>query len=520
MTAAVCGPDPAADNSAFNDKAVAALASQYGKRERCGVAEPIAGTLEVYFIPRGKLADKLMSSLARKSKPKLRGKGDMLMVAVHKRGIGPDVKPLPAEQPQVPHASDPLPNVAGGRGTPPPNVSSAPRDDRPGADDIQDLLNQVNSQFGAAHPPSGMPPPLAPPPPIGGGLNVTSGPFPGGPPPPIPGYSPSGRGGAGPFDAGRARAPPMDYPPRPPQYGAPPPRGYDGGGGGGYQGGGPGPYRGGRSPPRRSPPRGGPGGFRSPPRDRGGYGSAGFGGPPPGRGYDRGGGPSPPRDRNAGFGSPGFGGPRVEVSGAAAPRGVGTGPRPDPGVPIPTDTARDRGPRRGTIADTAETGAARNGGTSLRPRDGTRVASDAHREHYRTLISTNVILSLSLLLHVLGVLRAGRSPRAHPHGRLPSSRGPPFPILPFGFDILGDNLGDILGVIGGLVSATSSAASHLSSRSCSAVSRSRGSDLSRAWITRFASGEMLLHTGFSYSLCRVTSMRLRSPSDSLLASNR
>ena len=116
VTAAVCGPDPAADNSAFNDKAVAALASQYGKRERCGVAEPITGVPEVYFIPRGKLADKLMSSLARKSKVKLRGKGDMLMVAVHKRGIGPDAKPLPAEQPQVPHASDPLPTGAGGRG--------------------------------------------------------------------------------------------------------------------------------------------------------------------------------------------------------------------------------------------------------------------------------------------------------------------------------------------------------------------------------------------------------------------
>ena len=223
VTAAVCGPDPAADNSAFNDKAVAALASQYGKRERCGVAEPITGVLEVYFIPRGKLADKLMSSLARKSKVKLRGKGDMLMVAVHKRGIGPDAKPLPAEQPQVPHASDPLPTGAGGRGTPPPNVSSGPRgDDRPGADDIQDLLNQVNSQFGGAHPPAGMPPPLAPPPPIGGGLNVMSGPFPDGPPPPIPVYSPSGRGGA-PFDTGRARAPPDGLPPRPPQYGAPPP---------------------------------------------------------------------------------------------------------------------------------------------------------------------------------------------------------------------------------------------------------------------------------------------------------
>ena len=329
VTAAVCGPDPAADNSAFNDKAVAALASQYGKRERCGVAEPITGVLEVYFIPRGKLADKLMSSLARKSKVKLRGKGDMLMVAVHKRGIGPDAKPLPAEQPQVPHASDPLPTGAGGRGTPPPNVSSGPRgDDRPGADDIQDLLNQVNSQFGGAHPPAGMPPPLAPPPPIGGGLNVMSGPFPDGPPPPIPVYSPSGRGGA-PFDTGRARAPPMDYPPRPPQYGAPPPHGYDNGGGG-YQGGGPGPYRGGRSPPRRSPPRGGPGGFRSPPRDRG-YGSAGFGGPPPGRGYDRG--PSPPRDRGAGFGGPpGGGGGRW--GGAGPPRG-GYGPPPGPGGPHP-----------------------------------------------------------------------------------------------------------------------------------------------------------------------------------------
>ena len=51
VTAAVCGPDPAADNSAFNDKAVAALASQYGKRERCGVAEPITGVLEVYSSP-------------------------------------------------------------------------------------------------------------------------------------------------------------------------------------------------------------------------------------------------------------------------------------------------------------------------------------------------------------------------------------------------------------------------------------------------------------------------------------
>ena len=328
VTAAVCGPDPAADNSAFNDKAVAALASQYGKRERCGVAEPITGVLEVYFIPRGKLADKLMSSLARKSKAKLRGKGDMLMVAVHKRGIGPDAKPLPAEQPRVPHAADPLPTVPGGRGTPPPNVSSGPRtDDRPGAEDIQDLLNQVNSQFGGAHPPAGMPPPLAPPPPLGGGLNVMSGPFPDGPPPPIPGYSPSGRGGA-PFDAGRARAPPMDYPPRPPQYGAPPPHGYNNAGGG-YQGGGPGPpYRGGRSPPRRSPPRGGPGGFRSPPRDRGGYGSAGFGGPPPGRGYDRG--PSPPRDRGAGYGGPPGGG----QWGGGPPRG-GYGPPPGPGGPHP-----------------------------------------------------------------------------------------------------------------------------------------------------------------------------------------
>ena len=44
-----------------------------------------------------------------------------------------------------------------------------------------------------------------------------------------------------------------------------------------------------------------------------------------------------------------------------------------------------------------------------------------------------------------------------------------------------------------MVSATSSAASHLSARSCSAVSRSRGSDLSRAWITRFASGNVAPH---------------------------
>ena len=139
------------------------------------MAEPITGVLEVYFIPRGKLADKLMSTLARKSKAKLRGKGDMLMVAVHKRGIGPDAKPLPAEQPQVQHASDPLPAPpgSGGRGTPPPSASAA-RDDRPGAGDIQDLLNQVNSQFGGSAPPAGIPPPLAPPPPIGGGLDVLS----------------------------------------------------------------------------------------------------------------------------------------------------------------------------------------------------------------------------------------------------------------------------------------------------------------------------------------------------------
>jgi len=177
-----------------------------------------------------------------------------------------------------------------------------------------------------------------------------------------------------------------------------------------------------------------------------------------------------------------------------------------------------------------ETGAARNGGTSLRPRDGTRVASDAHREHYRT-ISTNVILS-PLCYYTYSESSADDSRPAASSARGPTRRGltrtgaslprgdPPFPILPFGFDILGDNLGDILGVIGGLVSATSSAASQLSARSCSAVSRSRGSDLSRARITRFASEEMLLHTGFSYSLCKVTSMRLRSPSDSLLASNR
>ena len=326
VTAAVCGPDPNADNSAFNDKAVAALASQYGKRERCGVAEPITGVLEVYFIPRGKLADKLMSTLARKSKAKLRGKGDMLMVAVHKRGIGPDAKPLPAEQPQVQHASDllPAPPGSGGRGTPPPSASAA-RDDRPGAGDIQDLLNQVNSQFGGSAPPAGMPPPLAPPPPIGGGLDVLSGPFPDGPPPPIGGYPPSGRGG--PLFDGNRGPPPMDYPPRPHQYGAPPPHGYgnnNGNGGppppgGGYQNG-PGMYRGSRSPPRRSPP-GGYGG-RSPPRDRGGYGGA-----PPPRYNDRG--RSPPRGGPGGYGGPPPGG-----QWGGPPRGgYGGGGGPGPGPP-------------------------------------------------------------------------------------------------------------------------------------------------------------------------------------------
>ena len=418
VTAAVCGPDPAADNSAFNDKAVAALASQYGKRERCGVAEPITGVLEVYFIPRGKLADKLMTSLARKSKAKLRGKGDMLMVAVHKRGIGPDAKPLPAEQPRVPHAADPLPTVPGGRGTPPPNVSSGPRtDDRPGAEDIQDLLNQVNSQFGGAHPPAGMPPPLAPPPPIGGGLNVMSGPLPDGPPPPPSRCSPPGR-----RLRHRAPPPPDGLPPgrrstAPPPTGTTTPAGAIRAEDRGPRIGAAGPRRGGRLLGAA------PAGSGRRHETEAGTGVRGSAGPRPAGGTIG-------ARRRRGTAARDSAGRRAEVSGAAAPRGVGTGPHPDQGVPIPTDTAGHR-PRRGTIAGTAETGAAQSGGTSFRPRDGTKVAS---REHYRRTLSQPRTRAVRIFL--LSVITRTRSPpwttfvprrrpRGAPAGGSPA-RVPPF----------------------------------------------------------------------------------------------
>ena len=251
----------------------------------------------------------------------------------------------------------------------------------------------------------------------------------------------------------------------------------------------------------------------------------GSAGPRPAGEYDRG--PSPPRDRRRGFGGPPGGG----QWGGGPPRG-GYGPHPDQGVPIPTDTAGHR-PRRGTIAGTAETGAAQSGERPSAP--GTvpvKVASDAHCEHYRRTLSIprTVIresLSVSLLLHVLGVLRGrqGGARRGLTRAGASLPRGDPVPHLavqvrhpgrhpgrhprghPRGHRRVG--LGDFL-----------AREPPVCPRSCSAVSRSPGSDLSRAWITRFASGEMLLHTGFSYSLCRVTSMRLRSPSDSLLASNR
>ena len=101
LTVAVATPE---GKTAAEAKTAAALTKTYAQKERAGLAKDKEGEWEVYLVPKGKLATKLVRLFvvdAAAAEEKTGRPGAMLWCVVHRKGAGPDAeKPPPAEKPR------------------------------------------------------------------------------------------------------------------------------------------------------------------------------------------------------------------------------------------------------------------------------------------------------------------------------------------------------------------------------------------------------------------------------------